>query len=127
MTSIAKRGLLVALGFIVLAAAVSALFVNFDGASARGVAIGAALGIANVVVGLVLTRRSLHKGIRSATTVAMGGFGVRMVLLVTLFLVFKQTTTVDAAAFGLTFVTFFFVYLAAEIVIIEQLRAPGSA
>jgi hypothetical protein len=127
MTPIAKRGLLVALGFIVLAAAVSALFVNFDGASARGVAIGAALGIANVVVGLVLTRRSLHKGIRSATTVAMGGFGVRMVLLVTLFLVFKQTTTVDAAAFGLTFVTFFFVYLAAEIVIIEQLRAPGSA
>lgn len=90
-------------------------------------AIGAALGIVNVALGLVLTRRSMHKGIRSATATAMGGFGIRMVLLVALFLVFKQTTTVDAAAFGLTFVTFFFVYLAAEIVMIEQHRAPGSA
>ena len=34
---------------------------------------------------------------------------------------------IDAAAFGLTFVAFFFVYLAAEIVMVEQLRAPGSA
>jgi hypothetical protein len=127
MTPIAKRGLLVAVGFIVLVAAVSALFLSFDSASARGMAIGAALGIVNVAVGLVLTRRSMHKGIRSATATAMGGFGIRMVLLVALFLVFKQTTTVDAAAFGLTFVTFFFVYLAAEIVMIEQHRAPGSA
>lgn len=127
MTPIAKRGLLVAVGFIVLAAGLSAVFISFDSAAARGVAIGAGLGVANIAAGLFLTKRSLLKGLRSATATAMGGFGVRLVLLVALFLVFKQTTTIDAAAFGLTFVTFFFVYLAAEIFMIEQLRAPGPA
>ena len=48
MTPIAKRGLMVAVGFVVLAAALSVLFINFDSAAARGVAIGAALGIMRV-------------------------------------------------------------------------------
>ena len=127
MTPIAKRGLMVAVGFVVLAAALSVLFINFDSAAARGVAIGAALGIINIGVGLFVTKRALVKGQQSAMTTAVAVFGARLVLLVALFLAFKQTSTVDAAAFGLTFVTLFFVYLAAEIVMIEQLRAPGHA
>lgn len=127
MSALAKRGLLAAIGFVVLVGALSAIFVSFDRAAALGVAIGAGLGIANLVVSLSLTRRSMHKGVQTATAVAMGGFFVRLVALVALFLVFKQTTAIDATAFGLTFVTFFFIYLAAEIVMIEQHRAPRSA
>ncbi len=128
MTPLAKRGLLIAAGFVVLVAAVAAVFVSFDGAAARGIAVGAALGVVNLAVSLPLTKRSLRKGgPRSAIATITGGFGVRLVLLVALFLVFRQTSSIDAAAFGLTFVAFFFVYLAAEIVLVEQLRAPGSA
>ncbi len=127
MSPLAKRGLLAAAGFVVLVAAVAAAFVSFDGAAVRGVAIGAALGIVNLVVSLALTKRSLRTGgPRSAIATITGGFGARLVLLVALSLVFMQISAVDAAAFGLTFVAFFFVYLAAEIVMVEQLRAPGS-
>lgn len=127
MTPIAKRGLLLAAGFVLLVGAVSAVFVNFDGSAERGIAIGFGLGVVNLVLGIFVTKRALEKGIRSATATVMGGFGLRFVLLVTLFLVFKQSSTVDAAAFGLTFVALFFVYLAAEIVMVEQHKAPGHA
>ena len=123
----AKRGLLVTGGFVVLVAAVSLFFVSFSSASARGVALGAALGIVNLVVGLIVTRRSMRQGVTSTTATVAGGFGARLVVLVALFLAFRGSSTVDAAAFGLTFVAFFFVYLAAEIVMIERSRVPVSA
>lgn len=127
MTPVATRGLLVTGGFVVLIVAVSLFFVNFSSAGARGVAIGAALGIVNLAAGLFVTRRSMRQGIKSTTATIAGGFGARLVVLVVLFLVFRGSSTVDAAAFGLTFVAFFFVYLATEIVMIERLRAPGPA
>lgn len=127
MTPVAKQGLLVAGGFIVLVAAMSLFFVSFSSASARGVAVGAALGIVNLIVGLFFTRRSMRHGITSTTATIVGGFGARLVVLVALFLAFRGSSTVDAAAFGLTFVIFFFVYLAAEIVMIERNRTPVSA
>jgi hypothetical protein len=34
---------------------------------------------------------------------------------------------VSAAAFGLSFVAFFFVYLALEIVMVERFKVPGHA
>jgi zinc transporter ZupT len=128
MTPVAKRGLLVAGGFIVLVAAMAAAFVTFDSAAARGVAIGVGLGIVNLVLGLLVTRRSMqHGGMSTAMATIAGGFGARLVLLVVLFLVFQHSTTVSAAAFGLSFVAFFFVYLALEIVMVERFKVPGHA
>jgi hypothetical protein len=127
VTPLAKRAVMLSGGFLALVVAMSFVFVSFDSAAVRGVAVGAALGIANLVVGLFVTRRALSKGMHSATNTLIAGFGVRFVLLVALFLLFEQTTAIDAAAFGLTFVAFFFVYLAAEIVMVEQSRAPRSA
>ena len=127
MTPIAKRGLLAAGGFVVLVAALLAVFVTFNDAAARGIAIGVALGLANLAVSLFFTKRALHKGVQGAMATIVAGFSARLVVLVALFLVFKQTSTIDAAAFALTFVAFFFVYLAVEIVQVEQLRAPRTA
>ena len=127
MTPVAKRGLLVTGGFIILLVVVSLVFVRFSSAGARGVAIGAALGIVNLFAGLFFTRRSMRHGIKSTTATIAGGFGARLVVLVALFLAFRGSSTVDAAAFGLTFVAFFFVYLATEIVMIERHRAPEPA
>ena len=128
MTPLAQRGLVLTGGFIVLVAALSAALVKFDSAGARGVAVGVALGLVNLVVGSLLTRRTLRKeGMTSATANIVGGFGVRLVVLVALFLLFKQSSAVSATAFALTFVAFFFVYLAVEILMVERFRAPGHA
>ena len=128
MTPIAQRGLVLVGGFLVLVAATTAAFVSFNSAAARGIAIGVGLGVLNLVVGSLLTRRSLRKeGMTAAMANLAGGFGVRLVLLVTLFLVFRNSSTVSATAFALTFVAFFFVYVAVEILMVERFRSPGHA
>jgi zinc transporter ZupT len=128
MTPVAKRALVLSGGFIVLVAAMAGVFVTFDSAAARGVAIGVALGIVNLVVGLLVTRHSMQSGgVTSAMGTLAGGFLVRLVVLVTLFLIFQHSSTVSAAAFGLTFVAFFFVYIALEILLVERFKTPGHA
>lgn len=127
MSPIAKRALLLVGPFIVLVACTSLFFVSFNGAAARGIAVGAALGIVNIVVSLLIAQRSLRKGMQSIMTTIVGGFGIRLVMLVGLFLAFKQSSVIDAPAFALTFVVFFFVYAAAEILMVERVRAPRHA
>jgi hypothetical protein len=128
MTPVATRALWLAGAFILLVVGVSSVFVTFDSAAVRGVAIGLALGVVNIVVGLLVTRWSMRSGgIKSAMGTIAGGFGARLLVLVTLFLVFRQSTTVSAAAFALTFVAFFFVYLALEIVMIDRFRVARPA
>lgn len=127
MTQTTRRILPVALGFVVLVAVASAVVIDFDVAAVRGIAIGAALGVVNLVAGLAVTRRSLQYGVKALTATLALGFGARLIVLVSLFLLFQQTTAVDAAAFGLTFIVFFFVYLAVEMVMIEQLRGREVA
>lgn len=92
-----------------------------------GVVIGGALGVVNLLVGSLVTRRVLHKGIDAVMANIAGGFGLRLVLLVVLFLVFRATAAVSAPAFGLTFVGFVFVYLAVEIFMVQHSRPRGTA
>lgn len=120
MTSVASRALLLTGGFVVLVAAIAGVFVSFNSAGVRGATIGVALGIVNLVAGLLLTRRSLQKDMKRVTATFLGGFGVRLAVVVTLFLIFQQSSTIDAPAFGLSFVALFFVYMAAEIVMVEH-------
>lgn len=124
MTPIAKRALLLSGGFVAIVVAASVAFVNFDSAAGRGVLIGVSLGIVNLVAGVLVTRHSLRTGgMRSTTNTMVGGFAVRLAVLVVLFFVFRQTTAVSAPAFALSFVAFFFVYVAVEIVMVERLNA----
>ena len=127
MSAIGKRGLLLSIGFVALIAAAAGALVSFNGAAARGVALGVALGIVNLVAGLLVTRRSLDSGIKSVTGMITLGFGIRLIVIVTLFMIFRHSSTISASAMGLTFVAFFFVYLAAEIVMVERHRSLGHA
>lgn len=127
MTPVASRALWLTVGFVVLVAATAAVFVSFNGAGVRGIAIGVALGLANLVAGLAFTRRSLHKDMTRVTGTLLGGFSVRLVVLVALFFAFQQASTIDAPAFALAFMALFFVYLAAEIVMVERSLASRSA
>lgn len=127
MTRAASRALLLTDGLVLLVAVLAAVFVSFDSAGVRGIAIGIALGIANLVAGLIFTRRSLHRDMMQVTGTVLGGFAGRLAVVVGLFFVFKQTSTVDAPAFALSFVAFFFVYLVAEIIMVEQSLRSRSA
>ena len=112
------------MGLLVLAAVA---FVEPDGDGARGAAIGAGLGLANLAVGYVITRRSLQHGMKSAMATLAGGFLARLFAVVSLILLFRRTGSVDPAAFALTFLVFFFAYLGVEMILVERsLTAPGS-
>lgn len=126
MTQTAQRALLLVGAFIVILGAVGVGFVNRDASGLRGAAIGAGVGLANLGVGALVTRRSLRRGMRSTMTMLVGGFMARLLVLVGLFLIFEQTPSVDPAAFALTFLVFFFVYLALEMLMVERQRAAGG-
>jgi hypothetical protein len=133
MSRFAVQGLMMVGGFIALLVVASLVFVRLDGNAARGAAIGAGLGLLNLGLGLVMARKSMRNAreggstATSAMATLLGGFFVRMVLLVVLIEIFMRTSTVDPAAFGLTFLVFFFVYLGFELIMVERARSTRSA
>lgn len=120
MSRTASQGLVMVGGFIGLLVVVAIAFVKPDGEGALGAAIGAVLGLLNLAVGYIVTRRSLRHGMKSAMTTLAGGFVARLLLVVGLMLAFRRTGSVDPAAFALTFLIFFFVYLGLEMIMVER-------
>jgi hypothetical protein len=114
------QGLLMVGGFVALLTVAAGTFVEFDPAGVRGMAIGAALGLVNLGLGYLVTRRALRQGMNSAMATVAGGFLARLFAVVFLMLVFRRTGSVDPAAFALTFLVFFFVYLGVELLLVER-------
>lgn len=120
MTRTGTQGLFMVGGFVGLLIVASLAFVELDGDGVRGSLIGAGLGLVNLAAGYVLTRRTLRQGMKSAMNTLAGGFIVRLVVVVGLVLLFRRTGSVDPAAFALTFLVFFFVYLGLEMILVER-------
>ncbi|MGH8972517.1 MAG: hypothetical protein ACRD0C_04870 [Acidimicrobiia bacterium] len=120
MTRTGTQGLIMVGGFVGLLMVASLAFVELDGDGVRGALIGAGLGLVNLGVGYVLTRRTLRQGMKAAMNTLMGGFIVRLVVVVGLMLFFRRTGSVDPAAFALTFLVFFFVYLGLEMILVDR-------
>lgn len=124
MTRTTTTAIAMAAGLILLMGGACVLFVRLDGPGLAGIGIGAALGLLNLAVGAWVTTRSLQRGMKSALGTLLGGFLVRLVLVAVLVVVFHRIDSVDEVAFALTFLTFFFGYLALEVVLVE--RALGK-
>ena len=120
MSRTASQGLLMVGGFIGLLIMAALLFIEPDGDGARGAAIGAGLGLVNLGVGYLVTRRSLRSGMKSAMATLASGFLARMFVVVGLMLIFRRTDSIDPAAFALTFLVFFFAYLGLEMLMVER-------
>ena len=120
MSRTASQGLVMVGGFIALLVVAALAFVKPDGDGARGAAIGAGLGIVNLGAGYLVTRRSLRHGMKSAMATLVGGFLTRLLVVVGLMLLFRRTGSVDPAAFALTFMVFFFVYLGVEMILVDR-------
>jgi predicted Na+-dependent transporter len=126
MSRTASQGLVMVGGFIAILLVAALVFVKPDQGGARGAAIGAGLGLVNLGVGYLLTRRALRQGMKSAMATLAGGFIARLFVVVSLMILFRRTDSIDPAAFALTFLVFFFVYLGLEMVLVERSLAPSS-
>ena len=120
MTSTTAVGLALVAGMVLLLAAVSVVFIEFDAAGRNGAAIGAGLGLLNLAVGYLLTKRSLRHGMKSAMATLLGGFLFRLLLVVALVLAFHKADAISEVAFALSFLVFFFAYIGLEILLVDR-------
>lgn len=123
-----RAGVLVAISALVVTAAV-VVSISLESAALRGVLIGAALGVANLLVGAHFTNRSLAGRPGDALVHIAAGFGARFIVLVTLLALFTFATGlgVSPAAFGFTFVAFVFVYFGIESAIALRFQRQEAA
>lgn len=126
MSRTASQGLVLVGAFIGLLVVAALAFIEPDGDGARGAGIGALLGLLNLGVGYLVTRRSLRHGMKSAMATLAGGFIARLFVVASLMLLFRRTEAVDPAAFALTFMVFFFAYLGLEMVLVERSTASSG-
>jgi hypothetical protein len=120
MTRTGSRALVMVGGFIALLVVVSVSALELSPEWVRGTFIGAGLGLVNLAVGYLITRRALLHGMRSAVGTLAGGFIARLTVLATLIVLFQRTRAADPAAFALSFLVFFFVFLGVEVVLVER-------
>jgi len=120
MTRTATLGLAMVGGFIVLLVVASLAFIKLDERGVRGAVIGAGLGLVNLAVGYLVTRRALRRGMKSAMATLAGGFFARLLAVVGLMVFLHRTGAADPVAFALTFFVFFFAYLGVEVVLVER-------
>ncbi len=120
MTKTATAGVAMIGGMTLLLALLIGWLVRFDGPGLVGAAVGAGLGIVNLVVGYWITKRSLRRSMDSALGVLLGGFLVRLAAVAVLIVVFGKTETVDATAFALTFMVFFFLFIMLEMLLVQR-------
>lgn len=120
MTRIATPVLVMVGAFTVLLMVVLVAIVDMDREGMRGTAIGAGLGLTNLVVGYLVIRRTLRRGIKAAMATVAGGFIARLLVVAVLTVLFQRTGAADPAAFALTFLAFFFVYVGVEVLLVER-------
>lgn len=109
------------MGFMTIAALVGVLlYRGIDGPSLAGLGIGAGLGFVNLAGGGLLLFWALRRRPKSALTVSLGGFFVRLGLLLGLTYYFWNVESVDAVTFAISFVIFFFLFLVVEIGIVSR-------
>jgi len=123
-----RAGVLVAISALVVIAAI-AVAISLESAAVRGLLIGGALGVANLLVGAHFTNRSLAGRPGDALVHIAAGFGARFIVLVALLALFTFATGlgVSPAAFGFTFVAFVFVYFGIESAIALRFQRQEAA
>jgi len=120
MTKTATAGLAMVGGMTCIVAVSTAWLVRFDGPGLVGLAAGAGLGLLNLAVGYRITVRALRGGMERALRTLLAGFLVRLAVLAVLILLFGRVEAVDATAFALSFMFFFFVYLVVEVLLVQR-------
>jgi hypothetical protein len=110
-----------AMGLFTVAALVAVVvYRGLDGAVLVGLGLGAGLGAVNLAAGGFLLSWTLRRRPKWALAVSLGGFFVRLGLLLGLTYAFWAPEWVDAVTFAIGFVVFFFLFLVVEIGIVGR-------
>jgi hypothetical protein len=120
MTQNVTPGLILAGAFVVLLVVVLLASVELDKEGVRGALIGTGLGLLNLAVGYLVMRRALRQDTKQALMTIVGGMIARLLVLAGLMVLFQRTGAADPAAFAVTFLVFFFVYLGIEVLLVER-------
>jgi hypothetical protein len=120
MTHTATPGLILACAVVVVLVVVLIASVELDKEGVRGTLVGAGLGLLNLGVGYLFMRRALRQGMKQALMTVAGGMIARLLVVAGLMILFQRTGAADPAAFALTFLVFFFVYLGLEVFLVER-------
>jgi len=107
-------------GLFALVAFAFARYVRLDGPGLVGLAFGAGLGLANILLGYLATRSALRKGTAAALRTMVGGFFVRLLALVALLWWCHTQAWVDEVAFALSFLAFFCAFLLLEVRMVQK-------
>ncbi len=119
-------GWLIAASIVVIGIGV-ALSIATDDHLLRGVLIGGALGIVNLLIGSYFTQRALHGEPGAVMINIAAGFAARFLVLASLLFVFTVGDAVSPAGFGLTFLAFVFVYFAIEFTLAFRMKVQKPA
>jgi hypothetical protein len=98
-----------------------------DSATLVGIGLGAGLGLVNLAAGWFAIGRALRRSTRSAFRTVVVGFLLRLAALVACVLWFQRETWVDATAFALAFMAFFYLFLLVEVRLVMRSAAAGRA
>jgi hypothetical protein len=115
-------GVIMAGAFVVVLMVVLFATVDLDKEGVRGTLIGAGLGLLNLAIGYLVMRRALRQSMKKALMTVAGGMIARLVVVAALMILFQRTGLADPAAFAVTFLVFFFVYLGLEVLLVERPR-----
>jgi hypothetical protein len=105
---------------LVVALVVVLLVRGLDGPALAGLGIGGALGAVNLAAGGLLLAFTLRRRPKAALAVSLGGFFVRLGVLLGLTYGFSTVEAVDEITFAVSFVVFFFLFLVVEIGIVSR-------
>ena len=106
--------------------------VDFDRDGLVGLSIGAGLGVAHLLAGTWLARRSLRNadkpgGMTLIMGTMLGSMFFKMVVLIGLLFWFHSLPGVDEVAFALAFMIFFFAYLGVLVTLVERVLSRNGS
>ena len=90
-----------------------------------GLFVGVALGGLNLLFESLSLTWALKKEPSAMLFVSLGGFGLRLVLVCVLTIVFAKTKSVNAATFALSYVGSFLAYLGLQVWIVARMHHKG--
>ena len=91
-----------------------------------GLFVGVALGGLNLLFESLSLTWALKKEPSAMLFVSLGGFGLRLVLVCVLTIVFAYTASVDAATFALSYVGSFLAYVILQVWIVSRMQRKAG-
>lgn len=96
------------------------LFMSGDRELVVPVVVGAALSTVNVLAGFFAVEYSLERSYTTMLKAVLGGMGIRLVVMLGIFILLVKVVGLHAAALVVSLLSFYVVYLVLEVLYIQE-------